>query len=157
LGMSIRAFADLIGVSHTAVRKRIMNGTLSTLADGTVDERQGVREWVMGNGHSTGVPGVRDSGSVATMREAKAVTAVYNAELLALDLKKRRGELVNAEEVRDAAFNTGRRIRELLLSVPSRLAPVVAGLTSSEECFKAIETEMNNICDELTNMKEQLP
>jgi hypothetical protein len=44
-------------------------------------------------------------------------------------------------------------VRDLLLAIPPRLAPVVAGLTDPEECFKVLEKEVNAVCDELSATK----
>jgi hypothetical protein len=157
VGVSIRAFAESVGVSHTAVRKRIENGTLSTLEDGTIDPRVAVREWVMATRENPnpGTPGSTkatqgSAGHVGMLLEARAARQVIEAQIADLNLKKMRGELVNAEEMKKEAFSLARRIRDLLLSTPSRLAPVVAGLGGDTDgCYKAIESEMENVCDEL--------
>lgn len=48
------------------------------------------------------------------------------AESAELDLARKRGELVSAADVRDAAMENARIEREALLSWPARVAPVLA-------------------------------
>jgi len=155
VGLSARAFAKKVGVSHTSVLKRMKAGTLSVLPDGTLDERVAVREWTLGKGQTnTGTPGVGEPGAVSTQASARAALMVYKAQLAQIELQVKRGELVNAADHRAAAYTTARTVRDLLLSVPARLAPVVAGLGGSpEDCYAAIEREMFNVVDQLAALR----
>ena len=44
-GVSARAFARLVGVSDTAIRKAVKTGRLKALSDGTIDPVAGERQW----------------------------------------------------------------------------------------------------------------
>lgn len=155
-GISVRKFAALVGVSPAAISKAIRSGRLSVLADGTIDPVVGASEWAntsSADARPSGMPGASPAassiGSQAAL--ARAMKSSYEAKLLELEFKRRNGELVLASEVEAQAFSAARRVRERLLSVAARLAPVVAGMTEVSDCYEALEREMLEVCDELSS------
>ena len=55
------------------------------------------------------------------------------AELAELELSKKRGELVDRARVEQMSFAVGRTLRDAVLGLPTRLAPVFATMTDSFE------------------------
>ena len=51
------------------------------------------------------------------------------ARLAKLDFEERSGKLVDADQVRAQIYGLGRRLRDTMLGLPDRLAPVLTGLT----------------------------
>jgi hypothetical protein len=96
----------------------------------------------------SGRPGAPRRGSVAA---AQKRLLDVRRKLAALELRRRSGELVDAEQVRRETFAYGRRIRDRLLGVEARLAPVVAGHGGDiPACAAAIRAEMRLCCEELS-------
>jgi len=71
--------------------------------------------------------------------------------LARLEYEQRVGGLLDADEVRTAAYTCARCARDLLLAIPSRVAPVVAGLTDVAECHRVLEAEVSRALDELSS------
>lgn len=152
MGISISAFAKVVGVSRQAVSKRIANGTLPTEADGTLDQQRAMRAWYA-TSRTSGQPGTMN-GHAGTLHAARAARETLAARLLELDYRKRAGELVEAEDVVDAGFRVGRVLREALEVVPDRLAALVAGRPMTE-CHRIIRREVHAVIDQLAAAETQ--
>lgn len=80
---------------------------------------------------------------------SRAVREAYRARRERLAFERESGELVRVEEVKATAFAAGRRIREHLLSLADRIAPIVAGLTTRGDCHQVITEQVHRILMEL--------
>ena len=60
------------------------------------------------------------------LQKAKAKREVFKAEQAELEVKKLRGELVPAVEVRQQAMQAARQVREAFLALPSRVSAILA-------------------------------
>jgi hypothetical protein len=65
----------------------------------------------------------------------------YNAECQRLKALKERGEVVPAAEVKNEAFARARAVRDALLGLADRLAPILAATTDARECHRLITEE----------------
>lgn len=65
----------------------------------------------------------------------------YNAECQRLKALKERGEVVPAADVKNEAFAKARAVRDALLSLADRLAPILAATTDARECHRLITEE----------------
>jgi hypothetical protein len=117
------------------------------------------REWVENADPTKRVVGETIAGSrapngaAARLQTAKATRAEFDAKLAEIEYQRVTGELVPLREMQEAVGEVARRVRDRLLTLPARLAPVVAGMAGSqEECYRAIETEVNETLDELAQM-----
>src|SRR5262249_34600236 len=63
---------------------------------------------------------------VSSYAASRAAREAYLARLAKLEFEQRSGKLVDADEVRAQIFALGRRLRDALLGIPDRLAPVLA-------------------------------
>ena len=152
------------GISHQAMAKAIRDGRVTRKSNGMVDSRTFQRE-LRDNTHPgrakrvsgqrieprNGTPEQIDQQRTAssTYVTGRAAATAIKARMLELEYKRMAGEVVATEAVRKEAFEAHRRVRDLLLGMPARLAPVVAGLADAAECFREIEAEVKRICDEL--------
>jgi hypothetical protein len=173
-------FARLIGVARQSVNKAIKTGRIST-SDGKIDPEIASKQWakntdpsapngimagdlfphmkpakiVKKKSRATSKPGADHNGDApagtATYIAHRARREAAAAETAELNLRKLRGELVVAEEVRQAAFIHARRCRDLLLALPERLAPTLAAITDPDELLHHLEGEIEIICRELAN------
>jgi hypothetical protein len=91
--------------------------------------------------------------TTAQYGSARAVREMYNARLAKIEFEKETGVLVNADQVRVAAFNAARTARDSLLSMPDRLSPVLAGEGNQFEIHRLLSEEIRRVCDELAAAK----
>lgn len=176
MGLSIRAYAQHRGVSHTAVAKAIKAGRISKELDGTIDPVKADAAWER-NTHpaqqttvakpvatprgnpvvSTVSPTRRKpepGSSPATAPDyqtSRAIREAYAARLAKLDFEERTGKLINADEAKVATFNLARRLRDRLLTLPRRLAAAFAAESDSRTIEQQLEDEIRQALEELSH------
>lgn len=171
--MSQRAYARYRGCSPSTVHQAIQRGRI-TLVDGKIDPELADRQWASNTDNSvvknseTGNPHHKraedappdslpmespggGNGSSASYARARAARETFQAQLAQLQLQRERGEVVDANEVKIAAFNAARRARDQLMALPDRAAAIVAALETTEECHEVLREEVERICKELSN------
>lgn len=129
--VSIRGYAKHRGVSHTAVEKAVKQGRIR-IVDGKIDVEQADRDW---NRNSSPVnkpeTAPRAAASVEPLvagpsfAQSRAVREAYEARLAKLTYEERIKKLINADEMRVAAYNFSRMIRDRVLGVPDRVVGAV--------------------------------
>lgn len=85
------------------------------------------------------------------------------AELAELELEKKRGGLVDRQRVEAMAFAAGRTLRDAVLGLPTRLAPVFASMTDAFEIEVKLRDALRQIfadaakmsADDLTRASDQ--
>lgn len=80
---------------------------------------------------------------------------VERARLLEIKAKVEAGKYVDADEVKVAAFNRARIVRDALLSIPDRLAAVLAAETETQTVHGLIAAEIRQALEELTGGPER--
>lgn len=173
--ISQREYARRRGVSHSAVQRAITAGRVETIG-GKIDPVLADSQWDDNTDRSkprnriTGDPkharahdqpslpmdltGSDDgkakdtggNGTAAGYAAARAERELYQAQLAKLDLDRRRGDLVRADEVRIAAFNAGRTTRDRLIDLKERLTPAL-----SPEALRLLEEGIEEICRGFSN------
>lgn len=91
--------------------------------------------------------------SGAAYGQARAIREGYAARLAKLDYEKEVGSLVAADSVRVLAFKAARTARDQLLSLPDRLAPVLAGESDEFKVHQLLSDEIRRVCDDLAAAK----
>jgi len=177
--LSIRAYARLRGVSHVAVLKAVKAGRI-TLTEGKIDSAVVDQQW-KANTNPGQSQAVASKASAVTLEAVKAaagggegrppggqsgangaavgpVYAVqrairegYMARLARIEYELKSGKLVEADKVRVKAFNAARRAREMLLGLPDRLSPQLAGETNSFEIHRILTEELRRICTDISH------
>lgn len=79
---------------------------------------------------------------VSSYAASRAAREAYLARLAKLEFEERSGKLVDADEVRAQIFGLGRRLRDALMGLPDRLAPVLAGQTDQAEVHRMLAQEI---------------
>lgn len=153
VGDTRKQFAQRIQRTLTAVNNAIASGRIKLEADGTIEPRQAMLDW-FASGDSrlsnTGKVGTNGHSHGSALAAAKARHAENENRLVEIEIEQKLRTLLPRKEVEDEAFAQARRTRDALLSIPARLAPVVAGLNTTEECLKAIEGEIRSVIDGLS-------
>ncbi|MDP6405403.1 MAG: hypothetical protein QF797_09365, partial [Alphaproteobacteria bacterium] len=75
---------------------------------------------------------------------------VERAKLLEIKAKVEAGKYVDADDVKVAAFNKARVVRDALLNIPERLAAVLAAETDKQRVHGMLVTEIRAACEELS-------
>lgn len=95
----------------------------------------------------TAMPGSSDLPTL--LLKARTKTEVEKGRLLEMKAKVEAGRFVDADEVKVAAFNRARIVRDALLNLASRLSPLVAAESDERACFDLIDREVRQALDEL--------
>lgn len=95
------------------------------------------------------------SGDLPTLfLRTRIKSEVERARLLELKAKVESGRYVDAEEVAAAAFNKARIVRDALLSIADRLAPILAAESDPAAIHAALSSEIRTALQELTGGPE---
>lgn len=170
MGISIRAYARQRGVTEGAVRKAIKAGRIPSEPDGTIDPAKADTAWerntdqaMQRGAEKPAAPTQRPQspgGASRTDTEqqdpripsyalSRSIKEAYAAKLIRIQYEKEMGKLVEVAEVDRKWFEVGRRVRDSIQSLPSRMSAELASMTDR----KAIETFMDQ---ELRNALEEL-
>ena len=87
--------------------------------------------------------------------QSRIKSEVERAKLLEIKAKVEAGKYVDADEVKVAAFNRARVVREALLSIPDRIAAVLAAETETQKVHAIIAAEVRQALEELTGGPER--
>ena len=127
MGVSLREYARMRGVSHTAVVKAVSSGRISTEPDGSIDPERANALWEQNSRSRADGPtqGVSISTAAPDYKTSRAIREAYAARLAKLEFEEKSGKLVSLDEVKIATFTMGRQVRDRLLQIPRKLAPAV--------------------------------
>lgn len=166
--MGLREYARHRGVSLTAVQKACAQGRISKLQDGKIDPEAADQAWKRNTVNPklpapVAAPGpepkkaatvvqpqivdAEEPGSLVAWRAKREQFAAKKAEL---DYLERTGELIDRDQIKTAAFQRGRVVREALLSIPDRVAALIASKTNTAEVHKILTDEITAAIRELT-------
>ena len=80
--------------------------------------------------------------AIPDLNESRARREHYQAEQAKLAALQGRGELVPVAEVRKEAFALARAVRDALLGLPDRLAPMLAATQDAAQCHRLLAEEI---------------
>jgi hypothetical protein len=80
---------------------------------------------------------------------------VERAKLLELKAKVEAGKYVDADEVKVAAFNRARVVRDGLLNIPDRVSAVLAAESDPQKVHTLLAAEIRQVLEELTGGPER--
>ena len=148
MGLSIRAYARLRGVSHVAVLRAATAGRITLEPDGTVDPAKADAAWERSTEPgrekpkqqklkpvaNVAVGSVRDtlkeqglpaSGNL-TFVQARTAHEIAKAHLARLRLQRMKGELVDRARASALVFRLAREERDTWVNWPARVAALIA-------------------------------
>jgi|GEM_PF-331168 len=160
--LSQRQYAVLRGVSQQAVSKAVKSGRIPTTVDGRIDPVAADAAWanrtrtrIDDDDRQSTAPSPDPSNGHdqmaldrpnLTYKIARASREVSRAKREKIELELVEGKLVSVEEIRTQAFEAARGIRDQLLALPARLAPVVFAAPDVAECHRLLEEAMREVC-----------
>jgi hypothetical protein len=121
-------------------RKRRVAGVASDPLGTTV-----VEDVAAGQPLEGGVPRL-----VSSYAASRAAREAYMARLAKLEYEERSGKLVDADQVRAQIYGLGRRLRDAFLSMPDRVAPLLAGQVDQAVVHRLLTQEIITCLGELS-------
>lgn len=76
---------------------------------------------------------------------------VEKGKLLEARAKAESGELVNADQIKEAAFNKARVVRDGMLNIPDRVASIIASIDDEHKIHEILTHEIRLVLEELSN------
>ncbi|MGH8580064.1 MAG: hypothetical protein ACREVK_08075 [Gammaproteobacteria bacterium] len=157
--LGVRAYARLKGWAPSYICKLSKQGRL-VLRDGLIDVAasnellsQTIIPMRRGLPKDTKSPrGKRPKGSASvTFIEAKTKREWHEAQMAELKHQKQIGRLVDAEDVKRETFACVRAVRDAFLSLPVRLAPVLAAENEARRVHELLSTEIETVLQGLSD------
>ncbi|EYC51710.1 hypothetical protein AZ34_11915 [Hylemonella gracilis str. Niagara R] len=185
MGVSVRACARELGISHTAINKAVAAGRVAKAADGTVEVeavRQAMNQTAdpfRGGQRQAGVAGQVQLGPTvgATQAEgaagashqsaptvsaqgalltARTLSEQARAEREQIELAKLKGLVAELAPMTQAVHDAMVEARSEVLALPERLTMLVTPETDAAKVYSMIEAEANRICDALQSKLKQM-
>ncbi len=173
--LSMRGYAKYRDCAASTVSRAITAGRITVRTDGLINPTKADREWAANTDLSTprnsvtGTPKLAGQGkhSKASARKAEERAGKpegetyatnrlererYRAQLARLEYEKTTGALISQDDVRVACFNAGRTVRDMMLALPDRLAPILAAQSSARECHAILTKELTRALETLASM-----
>lgn len=163
-------YAEHRGISRQAVYKAIAEGRIE-LVQGRINRELADREWQSNTAPAEGsrgatarpenpAPGVpvgcETNSPALTYNQARTAWQLYRARLAQLEYEERAGRLVDADKVKQAAFEHARRLQEKLLALPARLGPTLVG-KSRAECTRLLEVALRQVLEQASGTAASSP
>lgn len=155
---SVRQFARRLGVHHSSVQNAVRVGRIVLAKNGKVPVERALAQWTArtdprpprssyrnGKGPSDANTQVADS-----LIRSRAAREAFRAKREEIELAIKTGELIPRSMMIAEAFECARRARNQLLSIPARLAPILAAMSDPLEVSAALEEELDRVCEELS-------
>lgn len=90
-------------------------------------------------------PGV----SGPSLAQSRAIREAYLARQAKLDYEKSVGKVIDADQVKVQAFKSARAARDALLTLPDRLAPILASCTDVQEVHRLLLEDIERTCKKI--------
>ena len=158
--VSLRAYAKHRGMTLKAVQKAIASGRIRTTTDGKLDVEVADTDWARNTGPKvrrtsaptkaapsrSEEPRPEAPGVGPSYAQSRAIREAYEARLAKLTYEERIKKLINADEMRVAAFNLSRMIRDRVINVPDRVVgAVLAEVKSSVGALGITEEQLEGL------------
>lgn len=161
--ISLRSFADIVGVSNTAISKAINSGRLiRSVKFGPNGEKLGIdpiagqEEWELSNPTRASKKTAAENGpdkplpsGLPSYAQARAVRESYQARIAKIIYEEKIGKLVDASDVKLKAFDTARTVRDFILNIPNRISSELAAETDPSKVHSMLTRELTASLDEL--------
>lgn len=85
-------------------------------------------------------------------QKARAEREFYLAALAQNEARKSSGELVERQAVENAAFATGRMLRDLLLGLPKQISPGLSAINDPWELERQLTTHLRRVLDDASRL-----
>jgi hypothetical protein len=162
MGMNVTAYARHRGVSHVAVLKAIKAGRIIKEADGTIDPVKADTAWEQNTSQAQQRKTTQKEASAArpidaspssasgvgngpSYAQSRAIKEAYLARLAKLEYEEKSGAVVRTDNVKVAWFNILRVLRDRVLNLPDRMAPMLASESDPKRIRELLDAELRQI------------
>ena len=132
----VQDVAEIFGVTYTAIEKWNLKKLRKRKGDDQRKTFYDIREVVQSRKEKM------EPGKTKDLFEEQAELARARREKLELELAELRGELVRVEDTRTQFFSIARTLRDAVLSVPNRLASLLAAETNERRIHTKLTEEL---------------
>lgn len=138
--MGQREYARHRGVTVRAVQVALEAKRITAEENGKIDSEKADRDWA----ENTGPRNIHldDDPDAGQYNKARAARELYQFRLAKLEYEERTGKLISRDEVQVAAFNKYRRFRDQLLTIPDRVAAILAAETDAARVHEILAAEL---------------
>jgi hypothetical protein len=147
----------VIGLSDRKVDTDQADAALATLRQPARPERRAKREPTVST--PVALPAIArapSTGDLPTLLlKSRIKSEVERAKLLEIKARVEAGKYVAVDDVKAAAFNRARVVRDALLNIPERLAAMLAAESDERRVHQILVTEIRAALEELTNGPER--
>jgi hypothetical protein len=152
--LSISDYAAHRGVSRVSVHNAINAGRIEKEPDGTIDVAKADAAWEQ-NTHPTRRrktekdfkrqidPPIINSGP--SFAQSRAIREAYNARLAKISYEEKSGSLVKIDLIKVAWFNTLRVLRDRVLNMPDRMAPLLSAEGDPKVIRDLLDKELRQV------------
>lgn len=150
--MGIREYARHRNVSQTAISKAVKDGRIAA----TVSIIKGNKKIDVAKAdeilNKTDTDSNKDLKAAKGLANAKVVKETFAAKIAQLNYEQKAGKLCRVDDVQRAAADTARVTRNSLLTIPDRIAPIIASEKDIKKISKLITTEINASLENLSQI-----
>lgn len=163
--MSLAGYAKHRGVTHQAVQRAMKAGRIPAILDSEgrrrIDSEVADAAWdALTDGKrarrtspdAQPKPGTPQASFLATL-SARERLDTAQAELKELEVAQMKRELVNAEEIRKAAFVWSQAFREAVMALPDRLAAELAAESDIVKVHEKLSSDCRRLCEDLATWR----
>ncbi|RAJ00457.1 hypothetical protein LX64_04163 [Chitinophaga skermanii] len=160
--LSQRQYAKEIGVSNEAVRRAIKDGKIVKGWDAATKKiipEIANAEWGYIHNAASTDNHVNDTpkkgltlDSDSSYNDAKRVKEILSAQLIALELKEKKEELVNKAAVYQELFKFGQQIRTAFLNIPDRTIDNIIAAETRSEAHAILTNAIHEVLEKLTSI-----
>jgi len=146
----VRVIARLLVLTERRVQQLATAGIIPKASRGNYDLIESVRGYIL---HQRKLIEERQPGTVTVLEEERARLTGAKASMAELDERERRGELIPASQVEGFLLPLFTRVRQGILSLPSRAAPKAYDAKTIPECERIILECCNEALTEISETR----
>lgn len=146
--LTITAFAKEMGVSRPRIAKLVKEGILPINRNKLIDAEEAAKIMTDRRKLDDALPMSK------TLSDARIRVESLRAGMIELEFRQKKGELIEREKVMHMITGIIAIAKTKLLSIPTKVAPLIVGSDSIKKIKSIIEKEIRFALEELARMKE---
>lgn len=144
--LNLKGLSKAFGISQVTVRNWIDKGIpCKRTSKGYIFDLTEAIQWREGYLRAT------KQGGSSEYETARAQKEIFRAKTAKLNFERMSGELVPAKDVRNAAFEKSRLVRDSLLNIPARVSPILAAEKEAKKVYELLDKEIRQCLETLSS------
>lgn len=139
--LSQYAYAKRVGLSRAYINELVRDGVIP-LHDGKINPEEADR--ILNAKKNTR----------KAYQEAKTLLMNIRAQILQLELNRKKSQLVDIDEVTEHMLKVANKVKERLLKIPDKVAQKLAVESEPTKCMQIIDKEIRTALEELSSDKK---